>query len=128
MRYFYRSRLKSIQFAISGFRYVLRTQPNAWVHAFITLCIFLLAIFLYLPLRDWAVLILTICIVWVAEFINTAIEAAVDLASPQVNPLAKICKDVSAAAVLIAALSSIFIGILILGPPLWEKLTDIPGL
>ena len=124
---FFRSRIKSFHFALSGFRYVLRTQPNAWIHTLITFCVFILALFLQLPLRDWAVLILTTCIVWVAEFINTAIEAAVDLASPQVNPLAKMGKDVSAAAVLIAALSSISIGLLILGPPLWEKIAEIPA-
>ena len=58
-----------------------------------------------------------------AEFINTALEAVVDLASPQHHPLAKVGKDVGAAAVLIAAVTSVVIGLLILGPPLWEKVT-----
>lgn len=71
---------------------------------------------------DWAVLLLTIALVWTAEFINTALEAVVDLASPQQHPLAKVGKDVGAAAVLIAALTSILVGLLVLGPPLWEKL------
>jgi diacylglycerol kinase len=60
--------------------------------------------------------------VWAAEFFNTAIESIVDLASPEENPLAKAGKDVGAAAVLIAALTSILIGLLILGPPLWKKI------
>jgi diacylglycerol kinase len=60
--------------------------------------------------------------VWAAEFFNTALEAIVDLASPEMNHLAKIGKDVGAAAVLIAAGASIIIGLLILGPPLWEEL------
>ena len=77
---------------------------------------------MHLPVRDWAVLLLTIALVWTAEFINTALEAVVDLASPQHHPLAKVGKDVGAAAVLIAALTSILVGLLILGPPLWEKL------
>lgn len=71
-------------------------------------------------MRDWAVLLLTIALVWTAEFINTALEAVVDLASPQHHPLAKVGKDVGAAAVLIAALTSILVGLLILGPPLWK--------
>ena len=60
--------------------------------------------------------------VFAAEFINTAIEAVVDLASPEKHPLAKVGKDVGAAAVLISAVAAVLIGLLILGPPLWEKL------
>jgi diacylglycerol kinase len=63
--------------------------------------------------------------VWTAEFINTALEAVVDLASPRHHPLAKVGKDVGAAAVLIAALTSVLVGLLILGPPLWEKVLQL---
>lgn len=87
----------------------------------------LVAFWLHLPMRDWAVLLLTIALVWTAEFINTALEAVVDLASPQHHPLAKVGKDVGAAAVLIAALTSVLVGLLILGPPLWEKLKVLFG-
>jgi len=68
------------------------------------------------------VLILAIAMVFSAEFINTAIEAVVDLASPVHHPLAKVGKDVGAAAVLIAALAAALVGLLILGPPLWARL------
>jgi diacylglycerol kinase len=67
-------------------------------------------------------LITVICMVWMAEFLNTALEAVVDLASPSHHPLAKTGKDVGAAAVLITALTSIIVGLLILGPPLWSYL------
>jgi diacylglycerol kinase len=63
--------------------------------------------------------------VFTAEFLNTAIEAVVDLASPQKHPLAKVGKDVGAAAVLIAALAAILVGLLILGPPLWARLAPL---
>jgi diacylglycerol kinase len=65
----------------------------------------------------------TIALVWAAEFFNTAIEAVVDLASPMQHPLAAVGKDVGAAAVLIAALASVGVGLLILGPPLWERIS-----
>jgi diacylglycerol kinase len=61
--------------------------------------------------------------VWAAEFFNTSIEAVVDLASPAHHPLAKVGKDVGAAAVLIAALAAIGVGLLILGPPLWIQIS-----
>jgi diacylglycerol kinase len=63
--------------------------------------------------------------VFAAEFLNTSIEAVVDLASPDHHPLAKIAKDVGAAAVLVAALAAILVGLLILGPPLWAKLSPL---
>jgi len=83
----------------------------------------ILAAWLGLPPRDWAVLLLSIAMVWTAEFINTSLEAVVDLASPEKHPLAKAGKDVGAAAVLIAALSSVVIGLLVLGPPLWSRVS-----
>ena len=120
---FFRSRALSFKYAFAGWWYVLRTQRNAWIHALISLTVMAMAVWLRLDRRDWAVLILTIAVVWMAEFINTALEAVVDLASPQMHPLAKVGKDVGAAAVLIASLSSVFIGLIILGPPLWARLS-----
>lgn len=119
---FFRLRINSFRYAFAGWWYVIRTQRNAWIHAVVSLVVFMLAAWFELEPRDWAVLILTIAIVWITEFANTALEVVVDLASPDVHPLAKIGKDVAAAAVLIAALASILIGLLILGPPLFEKL------
>ena len=122
MSNFIKSRLRSFIYAFQGWSYVLRNEPNSWIHAVITMLVILLAFWLHLPARDWAVLLLAIVMVWAAEFFNTAIESIIDLASPEEHPLAKIGKDVGAAAVLIAALISILIGLLILGPPLWEKI------
>ena len=73
--------------------------------------------------RDWAILLLTIALVWVAEFVNTAVEALVDLLSPEIHPLAKAAKDIAAASVLIAALAALVVGLLVLGPPLWLRLS-----
>lgn len=126
---FFRLRWRAIRYAVSGWSYVLRTQRNAWIHAVISFAVIITALLLRLPPRDWAVLILTIAMVWSAEFLNTALEAVVDLASPDLHPLAKIGKDVGAAAVLIAAGAAVLIGLLILGPPLLEAARGLfPGL
>jgi diacylglycerol kinase (ATP) len=122
MKEFFLSRLHAFGYAFRGWWYVLRTQRNAWIHALLTTLVILLAFWLKIPLRDWAILLILIAMVWTAEFINTALEAVVDLASPQNHPLAKVGKDVGAAAVLIAALTSMLVGLLVLGPPLWERL------
>jgi diacylglycerol kinase (ATP) len=119
---FVRSRMAAIGHASRGWWHVLKTQHNAWVHSIAATIMFALGLWLGLPPRDWAVLVLTVAMVFTAEFINTAIEAVVDLASPERHPLAKVGKDVGAGAVLVAALAAVLIGLLILGPPLWERL------
>ncbi len=120
---FLRSRVQSFAYAARGWWYVLRTQRNAWIHVVITIVVVLLSIWLGLTPRDWAILVLTIALVFIAEFLNTAIEAVVDLASPGQHPLAKLAKDVGAGAVLLAAIAAVVIGLLILGPPLWRVLS-----
>ena len=117
------SRIAAFGHAFRGWWYVLNTQHNAWIHSIVAIGVLILGLWLNLPARDWAVLVLTIAMVFMAEFINTAIEAVVDLASPVHHPLGKVGKDVGAGAVLVAALAAILIGVLILGPPLWVRLT-----
>jgi diacylglycerol kinase len=122
MRTFLHSRARSFRFAFSGWWFVIRTQRNAWIHAIVSVLVIAVAFWLGLSPHDWAVIIIAITMVWTAEFLNTALEAVVDLASPQQHWLARVGKDVGAAAVLIAAVSAALIGLLILGPPLWVRL------
>jgi diacylglycerol kinase len=122
---FLRSRSRSFRHAFEGWGYALRTQPNTWIHAAFTLAVILVCAWLRLPPRDFAIIIVTISFVWAAELFNTALEAAIDLASPDPHPLAKAGKDAAAGAVLVAALGAILIGLLILGPPLWDKISEL---
>ena len=122
---FLESRARSFRYAFRGLWYVLRTQPNAWIHAAASVLVLCLCLWLRLPARDWVAIVIAIAMVWMAEFINTALEAVVDLASPEQDELARVSKDVGAAAVLIAALSSVLIGLLIIGPPLWGRIQSI---
>ena len=122
MKSFFLSRIVSFGHAFRGWWHVMRTQRNAWIHAVISTGVVVVGLWLGLPARDWAVIILTIAMVVAAEFINTAIEAVVDLATQEHHPLAKVGKDVGAGAVLISAIAAILVGLLILGPPLWAKL------
>jgi len=127
MTNFYRSRFKAIGYAIEGWWHVIRTQRNAWVHTSASISVLLLGLWLRLTRNEWAIIILTIAMVWMAEFLNTALETLTDLISPQQNHLAKTSKDVGAAAVLIAAGASVIIGLLILGPPFWQKIQILMG-
>jgi diacylglycerol kinase len=112
---------RSFYFAFAGIFYLLRTQRNARIELFIGLAACGLAIWLGIDAAQWAILVLTICAVLILEALNTAIEAVVDLACPQQHRLAKVAKDVAAGAVLIAAIGSVVVGLLILGPALLKR-------
>ena len=122
---FFKTRAFSFRYAFGGWWYVIRTQRNAWIHAIVSICVIGISIWLGLNRYDWALIIISIAIVWTAEFINTALEAIVDLASPEQHELARISKDVGASSVLIAAGSAALIGLIILGPPLWARLSSL---
>jgi diacylglycerol kinase (ATP) len=111
--------VRSFYFAFQGIGYLFRTQRNARIELAIGTIACGFAFWLKISRAEWGVLILTIACVLILEGLNTALEAVVDLASPDLHPLAKTAKDVSAGMVLIAAIASIGVGIAILGPPLW---------
>lgn len=116
------ARAKSFQYAFEGVWYALRTQHNTWIHATINAAVVFLGLWLHLPRQEWAILVLAMMAVWITEFLNTSLEAVVDMTMPTPHPLAKVAKDVAAAAVLVAAIGSVLIGLLILGPPLLDRL------
>jgi len=108
----------SFRYAFAGLRYLLWTQRNAKIHTAIGLAAVALGFVLGIDRNEWLTLTLMITIVLAAEGINTAIEAAVDLASPTYHPLAKIAKDVGAGTVLITAVASVIVGLLLFLPHL----------
>jgi diacylglycerol kinase (ATP) len=110
--------IRSFHYAFQGLFYLFRTQQNARIELVIGAIACGLGAWLKISTSEWAVLVVTICGVLILEGLNTAIEAAVDLASPEVHPLAKTAKDVAAGMVLIAAIGSIVVGVLIFGPRL----------
>jgi diacylglycerol kinase len=112
------SLLRSFGFALDGVSYLIRTQRSARIEVAIGAVVVVLAAWLRVTSIEWAVLVLAMALVLALEALNTAIELTVTLASPQHHPLAKAAKDVSAAMVLIAALASIIVGLMILGPRL----------
>ncbi len=117
-----RSRLKSLSYALAGWLYMLRRQKNTRIQAVASVLVAVVALWLRIDAMGWALLILSITMVWMAEFINAAVEAAINLASAERHPMAQVGKDVAAAAVLLGVVASVLIGLLVLGPPLLDKL------
>lgn len=116
------ARIRSFGYAFEGWVYVIRNEHNAWIHALLTLFAAGLAAWLGITRVEWAILVLAMGIVWMGEIMNTAIEALVDMTSPEPHPLAKVAKDTAAGAVMAAALAALIVGLIILGPPLWLRL------
>ncbi|MCC6805088.1 MAG: diacylglycerol kinase family protein [Anaerolineae bacterium] len=115
-------RLNSFVYALAGWMYMLRRQKNTRIQAVASVGIMALALWLGIDAIGLAVLILTITIVWMAEFVNAAVEAAINLSTSDLHPMARVGKDVASAAVLLGVVASVLIGILILGPPLAHRL------
>ncbi len=114
--------LAAFRFAFAGWGHALRTQRNARIHALISGVVVVAGLWVGLSRARWSLLLLSMGLVWAAELINTALEALVDLASPQEHGLASAAKDASAAAVLAASLAAALVGLLILGPPVYRRL------
>jgi diacylglycerol kinase len=112
------SRLHSVGHALRGVGVLLATQPNARIHAAATLVVVALGAWLRIDALEWALLATVIGLVFCAEALNTAIESLTDLVSPQWHALARDAKDVAAAAVLLASLAALAVGLWVFLPRL----------
>lgn len=109
--------------AFNGIVHTFRTQRHMRVHLYVTFITVLGALILNLRLREILVLMFMITFVLVAEMFNSAIEATVDLVSPNYHPLAKFAKDIAAGAVLITTVMAIIVGSMIaVGDDQWERI------
>jgi diacylglycerol kinase len=116
------NRLQSFQYAFVGIWYTIKTQRNAQIHLSIAIIILILGSIVKLDFTRWAIIALTVGFVLAAEMLNTVAEATMDFITADFNPKVKIVKDVAAGAVLTAAVTAVVVGLLILGPPLLERI------
>ena len=114
--------LRSFGHAFRGIGILLCTQANARIHATATVLVVAAGFWFRISRSEWSAIIAVIGLVWIAEGLNTALEAVVDLVSPEPHPLAGRAKDVAAGAVLCAAIAALVIGALIFGPRVWALL------
>lgn len=117
-----RLRWDSFGFAIRGIVVLVRSQPNARIHLAIIVSVIAAGVLLQITATEWAILVL--CSGWVLslEAVNTAIEFLADRVSPEFHWLIQNAKDVSAAAVLIAAMTAVLVGNLIFLPRFFSLL------
>ncbi|MFD2785695.1 diacylglycerol kinase family protein [Hymenobacter rubripertinctus] len=116
-----RQRAASFGHALRGVGAALRTEVHLWFHAAATVAVVALGLYCGLARWEWVAVVLSVGAVWCAELVNTAVEAVVDLVSPQYHPLAGRAKDVAAGAVLVMALAAAVVGVVVFGPRLWGQ-------
>lgn len=117
------SLLESFGCALRGISYCFATQRNFRIQTAIAFLVIVAGLWLGLPPVEWAVLVVTICAVLVAEMINTGVEALADVLSPDYHPLIMVAKDAAAGAVLLLSSGAVVIGLLLLGPRVFGLLT-----
>lgn len=113
MKQFISARIRSFGYAFSGLRMLLKWEHNTWIHLCATLLVVVAGFWKNISPAQWGLLVIVIGMVWAAEAFNTALEKLCDLVHPEVHPVVKQIKDISAAAVLITALVAVVTGILI---------------
>jgi diacylglycerol kinase (ATP) len=124
---------QSFNYAFEGVIHALRTQRNMRIHFAVAAGVLALAFVYNVTRLELIALMIAIAFVLIAEMVNTAVEATIDLSTPSFDPLAKIAKDLAAGAVLIASVNAIAVGYLVLADrlarpsaELVNKLGDAP--
>lgn len=107
---------KSFTYNFEGLRYALLNEQSMIIHFVAATVVIILGFLLKINKYEWMITLLIIACVISGEFINTAIEAVVDMVMPDKHPLAKIAKDTASTAVGIFALVALIIGCIIFLP------------
>lgn len=108
-----RSLTQSFNDAIAGIIYVLRTQRNMRTHFIIAAIVLVISLLLGVSRVELIAIVFSVSLVMVAELLNTAVESAIDVVTTTFDPLARLAKDVAAAAVLVASFNAILVGYLV---------------
>ena len=117
--------IKSIKYSLDGLFYAYRYEQSLWIHGAAVILAIILGFSFQIRLAEWAIIFIALGIILALELINTAIEAAVDLTTTEIHPLAKVAKDCGSAASFVMSIVSVVISLFVFGPyflDLFEKL------
>lgn len=108
--------LSSFKYSLQGLKYAYKNEQSMLIHFIATLLIVILGFLLNISLTEWAIVLIAIGVTLAAELINTAIEAAVDLITLEIHPLAKVAKDCGSAATFVFSMLTAVIALIIFVP------------
>lgn len=110
---------RSLGYALEGIMLTVWTQRNPRIQLVILGIVIVAGLLFRISRLEWALVAGVSGLVLSLEIMNSAVETLVDMVQPDHHPLAKVVKDASAGAVLLAAVTAVVIGLLIFGPRLW---------
>lgn len=108
--------MQSFKYAAKGLGKTFREEQNLRIQSAVAACVIILGVILEISIRDWALLFMVILLVLLTEVINSALERVTDVLKPRINGYVKEIKDIMAAAVLLAALGAVIVGLFIFIP------------
>jgi diacylglycerol kinase (ATP) len=117
--------LDSFNFAFEGIIHVLRTQRNLRIHFAVAVGVLILALIVNVTKMELISLLISVTFVLIAEMLNTAVEAAIDIATTSFDPMAKLAKDIAAGAVLIAAINAIAVGYIVFSGKIADRSSNL---
>src|SRR5439155_18728993 len=116
---------ESFNFAFEGIIHVLRTQRNMRIHFAIAVAVLVFALIVNVTKLELIALLISITFVLISEMLNSAVEAAIDIATTSFDPMAKLAKDVAAGAVLIASTNAVAVGYLVFSGKVADRSADL---
>jgi len=119
------SLIESFNVAFAGIIHVLRTQRNLRIHFAIAFAVLIFALIVDVAKMELIALLISVTFVLIAEMLNTAVEAAIDIATTSFDPMAKLAKDIAAGAVLIAAMNAIAVGYIVFSGKVADRSTNL---
>jgi diacylglycerol kinase (ATP) len=117
--------IDSFNYAFEGIIHVLRTQRNMRIHFAVAFVVIVLALVVNVTKLELIALLISVTFVLIAEMVNTAVEAAIDIATTSFDPMAKLAKDIAAGTVLIAAANAVIVGYLVFAGKVADRSAEI---
>jgi diacylglycerol kinase len=120
-------RIRSFGYAFNGLKILMQEEPNAWIHLCVTICVVTAGVLLKVSAIEWIALVFAIGLVITLEIVNSVIENIADFISPGENGMIKKIKDLSAAGVLVSAITAFAIGLIVFLPKILALFSEISG-
>ncbi len=112
--------LDSFRYSVEGLNYAYKNEQSMLIHMVVTLLVIIFGFAFHISATEWLFCVTMFGFVMGAELLNTAIEAAVDMAMPDIHPLAKIAKDTASAAVFVLSIAAFIVGAIIFFPRFYQ--------
>ena len=108
--------LRTFKYSMQGLAYAYKNEQSMWIHAIGTVLTVILGLICKLTLTEWAIVLIALGVILASELINTAIEAAVDLCTLEIHPLAKIAKDCGSASTFVLTICAVVVCLFVFVP------------